>query len=207
MARAWSLSSPRNVVARWFLGRPVLMPHEWRPTNATFWRRGTKRFPGYEADRLTFWVYLPEGIRSAIRQGCLTLLICSWWIYQWITSHTVTSSLIGLALLVAGVRGAHRWWRMRTFHNTYTKPLAQTAGKILNIPPYTRTSTWLRISPNMPGLHPVVKPMGRIEARFRATYGQHFEPAVRYIPDQLTRGYWWVTGRYAPLAAAWRSKK
>jgi hypothetical protein len=195
-------------IYRWFAGRPILGRADWRPTNATFFRRGHYRFPGHEADRLTFWAYLPEAVRSLIRQVLLLVVVCSYWIYWWIVEHPVTTTLIWILLGVTGVWRIRVWWRHRRFRAVYVTPLAEEAARVLGIPPYTRTSSWLTVSPTIPGLtYRLVKDMSPREARVRRWYGEHIEHVVRFTPDRVMRVWWWLSGRYAPLQKLWKDGK
>lgn len=196
-------------VFRWFAGRPILGRADWRPTNATFFRRGQYRFPGHDADRLTFWAYLPEALRSLIRQLILLVVVFSYWIYRWIVEHPVTTTLIWITLGLIILWRIRRWWRYRPFRNVYVDPLATELSTVLRVPPHTRTSRWLTVSHDIPGLtyRQLVKEMGPTQLKIRRWYGEHLEHFVQFIPDRGTRVWWWLAGRYAPLAKLWKAGK
>lgn len=115
---------------RFFLGRPILRFADRRPTNATFWKRGTKQYR--EQDRLTFWAFLPEGVRAGIRVWCLAIVVA--WIHHRITGSPGTKLFAegGIALslgYIAWLIVAKVWrWRHR---RKYVKPLQNSLSGLL----------------------------------------------------------------------------
>ncbi len=113
---------------RWHLGRPIFRFPGQRPTDATFFHRGTK--PRSEWDRLTPWSYLPEGIRAAVRIWVFEVLpflgIAWWWTSSiWYGIATITAVVASLALLGwLGWRYAHNW----RFKRRYVRPLRKAVS-------------------------------------------------------------------------------
>ncbi|MDQ3760989.1 MAG: hypothetical protein M3460_04620 [Actinomycetota bacterium] len=116
---------------RFHLGRPILRFAGQRPTDATFFRRGTK--PRSEWDRLTFWAYLPEGVRAAIRiWSCevLPFLAVKWWwtgswVYATATIAGVAGSMAALGWL--GWRQIRHWRHKRR----YVRPALGAVNDVL----------------------------------------------------------------------------
>jgi len=119
-------------IFRWFAGRPVLAGADWRPTDATFFRRGYRRYPGHEADRLTFWAWLPEWQRSAIRQWCL--LVAIGWVLSpfgftaWHLFAQVGTMVTGVAVVWLVVRGGLNIRHKRK----YVRPLHGAVNEVLH---------------------------------------------------------------------------
>lgn len=190
---------------RFFTGRDLLHPANRRPTNATMFSRGTKRFPGHEADRLTFWAFMPEYQRAIVRLGVVALLFVGTWAFFVLPVLFAVVSWTVLAILViGGVRRYRYWWRNRAFRRVYLKPLSQAATQVLNIPPHYAIRKWISISPELEGLLPdLVKPMSMRQRKIRRWYGTYLAPTLCYVPERATRLWWWLSGRWPNITRAW----
>jgi hypothetical protein len=107
-------------IYRFIMGRPILKFADYRPTNATFWHRATEQHSKW--DRLTFWAFLPEGIRALIRLGSIGVIFAMfWWWWTgslWAEAITLAGTiipgvclvnLVGDKFLYHGLRHRHRY--------------------------------------------------------------------------------------------------
>lgn len=193
---------------RFFAGRPLFVPKNKRATDASFWHRGTKLMPGHEADRLSFWAFLPEWERAVIRTACIAvfyLTVTAWWTESWITW---CFALVGpFALVCTGIQRVVQAWKARKVRRTYINPLARALRQALAINQYLPARRWLTITPALEGLLPeLVKPMKPWEIQARTWYGEHLEPVVRWAPDHVRRALWWATGHSTATRAWWWRK-
>lgn len=193
---------------RFFAGRPMFVPKNKRATDATFWHRGTKLMPGHEADRLSFWAFMPEWERAAVRTACLVifyLIVSTWWTGSWVTG--TAALVVPFSLSCVAIQRATQAWKFRKVRRTYTNPLARALRQALGINQYLSARRWLTITPELEGLLPeLIKPMKPWEVKVRVWYGQHLEPAVRWFPDRVRRALWWLTGHSTATRAWWWRK-
>jgi hypothetical protein len=137
------------------------------PGTGSWWRRR----PGWQRQTLRVWLptaYLwgQAGAHPAVAEGTL------------------------LAVAVVGgpyaVRRGYRWWRLRRFHATYTRPTRAALALALGEAPME-----LRVDPGLGSLMTALaRPMSPAEKRWREWYGQHLEPVVRWLPDRAQSGAW-----------------
>lgn len=89
----------------------------------------------------------------------------------------------------AGVRGgrvARDAWRTRRFRKVYIKPTVGALRPILGDAP-----VHLHVDPGLGTLMTrLARPMSPFEVRVRRLYGEHLEPAVRWLPDRVQRARW-----------------
>lgn len=110
---------------RWFLGRALIGE---RPTNATFFHAGTKQYR--EAERLTFWAFLPEWQRAAIRTVGTVYFWFSlivWFLHPAIVVGVDGVSIVGL-LAYAGY-SAHDRYQRSIADRVVLRPLWATLGR------------------------------------------------------------------------------
>lgn len=98
----------------------------------------------------------------------------------------------GSVLAVAAVAGpyalrrGYRWWRLRRFHATYTRPTLAALRLALG-----DAEPRLHVDPGLGSLMTrLARPMSPFERRAREWYALHLEPAVRWLPDHTQRTLW-----------------
>jgi hypothetical protein len=88
--------------------------------------------------------------------------------------------------------------RTRRFRRVYVRPLARTLTRTLSrngIALPNGTDRWLTVTPELSGLAPrLARPMSPAEIAVRTRYAAYVEPVLRWAPDRVMRGYWWVHG-------------
>lgn len=118
---------------RFVMGRPILKFADYRPTNATFWHKGTKAHS--EWDRLTFWAYLPEGVRALVRLCAVGVVFSFFWAWLFGTVWAEAVTLVGtlgpalVGINFIGDRIMHHGIRHR---NRFVVPLHQAINKVLS---------------------------------------------------------------------------
>jgi hypothetical protein len=132
---------------RWHLGRPILRFADRRPTDATFWRRGTKQYR--EQDRLTFWAFLPEGVRAFIRVYPTEMESLAYWYshtsgpwgdFAWLFFWGSPLALIGYGLYCLTV-----WWRLRKIRKDVVHPIRAAVALRVGQSPTKPAEKWLEV--------------------------------------------------------------
>jgi hypothetical protein len=106
------------------------------------------------------------------------------------------------ALGVAATAGAVAAWRgrkrmsRRRFARAYVAPTLTAIRTPLGL----EAGVTLHVDPGLGNLTPrLAKPLRPAERDVRLWYGQHVEPAVRWLPDRIQLGMWAVQRRTKPL--------
>lgn len=146
------------------------------PGTGSWWRRR----PGWQRQIVRVW--LPGA-----------------YLYGEIAAHPALAegSLLAVAAVAGpyGLRRGYRWWRLRRFHAAYTRPTRAALALALGDAPVQ-----LRVDPGLGSLMTrLVKPMSPAERAAREWYGQHLEPAVRWLPDRVQRAAWWLQRTARPV--------
>jgi hypothetical protein len=175
-----------DIVYRYLSGQPL---DGVARTDGGYLRRGRPTGP------TTRWTRLPGWQRQAWRLGIPAALVEAHAAYvAYPVPMEAAGSFVAAWGSVRGARYARRAWRLRRFRAVYIRPtLAALTGALGDAP------VRLDVDPELGNLMPrLARPMSPAEARVRAWYGEHVEPAVRWLPDQVMRGAWAVQRASTP---------
>src|SRR5688572_14365052 len=170
-----------RVLYRYLSGRPL----DGEPrTDGGYVRRPTRILTA--TGRTSAWSMLPGWKRQTVRLGIPTATCGASAAFAAVPTYTA-SALGTLAAVgaVSGARRARQSWRMRRFNAVYVRPtLTAISPAVENAP------VKLLISPELGTLTPrLTKPMSVAEVAVRTWYGEHVEPVLRFLPDQVWRGW------------------
>lgn len=190
-----------RIVFRYVAGRPL----DGNPrTDATYLHRGTEVLPPYR--RASRWAHRPGWQRQAYRLGTPTGAAAVAASYA--ADPALTQAGAGTVAATVAARAAYatrRRLKGRRFRQVYTRPLAAALAPVLRVPAHTRPEEWLTISPELADLAArLVEPMSPAELAARRWYAEHVEPALRYVPDRVTRFRWWLMD--TPPVAGFRAR-
>lgn len=110
----------------------------------------------------------------------------------------VEAAIIGGLLLALLVWRGWRRLKHRRFDGEYIAPTLAAIGPALGVT--ARVS--LHVDPGLGNLTPrLAKPLSPAEEWARRQYGTRLEPVVRWAPDRVLRGLWWVQKWTAPVTS------
>lgn len=151
-----------------------------------------------EAGRTTRWSAMPAYQRAAVRLLAppgAAAAVAAYAAQPVLTGGAVTA--LAAVGTVRGVRALRRRWQLRRFTATYVRPTLAALGPALGDVPVR-----LHVSPELGNLVPrLAQDMSKAEIAARAWYGEHVEPLVRLLPDQVWRT-WVRTQEWAKPATS-----
>lgn len=189
--------TPGRRAWRFITGQPL---DGYRRSDATFRRAGTR--PLVDGDHVSRWHMMPGYKRVMWRFSPLWVGLVG--LFYFLAPITTSLGIVTTAFVVAPKRlsRASHWWRHRHFRRIYLQPLAEVLATELGVSPAVALDQWLTVTPDLPGLAPdLVEPMSQAEKWIREQWGTYVEQMVRWAPDRVMRGLWWMRERARPATS------